>query len=75
MSHMCSKGMYPVAHDRAAHLEIRALGAAVDGLAALVRAEYPDDLTLAEIAETWGPGEGLTARQIQAIRALPETLR
>ncbi len=46
------------------------IAVAVDGLVRLVRAEYPDSLTLAEIAETWGPGEGLTPDQVRAVAAL-----
>lgn len=43
---------------------------AIEGLAALVHAEYPADLSLAEIAETWGPAAGLTRAQVDAIAAL-----
>jgi hypothetical protein len=43
---------------------------ATDGLVLLVRAEYPADLSLAEIAETWGRGLGLTTAQVEAIAAL-----
>jgi hypothetical protein len=37
-------------------------------LAALVRQEYPDTYSLAEIAETWG--EGVTPEQVDALRVL-----
>ncbi len=35
------------------------------GLAILVRGEYPPDLTLAEIAQTWG--DGVSQEQIEAL--------
>ena len=37
-------------------------------LATLVRQEYPDAYTLAEIAETWG--EGITPEQVTALAEL-----
>lgn len=37
-------------------------------LATLVRKEYPDRCSLAEIAETWG--EGITPEQVEALRVL-----
>lgn len=46
--------------------QLRGAVAARDALAKLVKAEYPDDLTLHEIAATWG--EGLTADELEALR-------
>lgn len=43
--------------------------AAVRVLAALVRAEYPDDLSLVEIAETWGREAGVAPEDVEDGRA------
>jgi hypothetical protein len=42
------------------------LGLQLRALTKLVRAEYPEDLSLAEIAATWGSDAGLTPEEIQA---------
>jgi hypothetical protein len=39
-------------------------------LSSLVRAEYGEKYTLAEIAETWG--EGITPEQVEALRLLED---
>ena len=44
------------------------LEAGYRALAGLVRAEYPDRLTLAAIAATWG--DGITDEQVDALRVL-----
>lgn len=47
---------------------------ALRGLARLVRAEYPEDHSLAEIAGIWGCGEGVTPDEVEAIRAIEPLL-
>lgn len=51
----------------------RQLELAVAALAALVREEYPSDLSLAEIARRWG--HGLTTEHLAALAALDTEMR
>lgn len=72
---MCPVGRYhrePVTGQRP--IDWGVLEAAYGGLARLVRVEYPVHRSLAEIAEEWGYGEGLTQEQIEAIVAVEEAL-
>lgn len=47
----------------------RKMELAVAALASLVREEYPSDLSLAEIARTWGP-PGVTTAHIEALESV-----
>lgn len=53
------------------HASGRSLEAACAALASLVRQEYPDGYSLAEIASTWGDGT-ITPEQIEALRELEQ---